>query len=144
MKVYQEQAAIKMEEEKELVKVFNDYKKKHDEFSKAMKKSKDTFKVYEQEIKNMNARIQDLLKTKKTIQGKKKQTAAASQAKEKELEEVAARWNEEKEKMTQEREMLKQMCSEIQEQIKAVKDGKGQATVDVNVKWVCVVCRKEE
>jgi hypothetical protein len=45
---------LKIEEEKELVKVFNDYKKKYDEFSKAMKKSKDTFKMYENEVKSMN------------------------------------------------------------------------------------------
>ena len=52
--IYQEQTQLKLNEEKELVKVLNDYKKKYDEFSKAMKKSKDTFKMYETEIKNMN------------------------------------------------------------------------------------------
>jgi phage-related tail protein len=46
-----------LEEEKELAKVLSDYKKKYDEFSKAMKKSKDTFKLYEQEIKTMNNKI---------------------------------------------------------------------------------------
>lgn len=55
--IYQEQCAIKLNEEKELVKVHNDYKKKHEEFAKAMKKSKETFKVYEGEVKNMNSRI---------------------------------------------------------------------------------------
>ena len=47
----------------------NDYKKKHEEFAKAMKKSKDTFKVYEGEIKNMNVRISELQKEKKRILG---------------------------------------------------------------------------
>lgn len=65
--IYQEQCAIKQQEEKELVNVHSEYKKKHDEFAKAMKKSKDTFKVYEGEIKNMNARISDLQKEKKKI-----------------------------------------------------------------------------
>jgi hypothetical protein len=60
VQVYEEQTAIKQAEEKELVKVYNDYKVKHDEFAKAMKKSKETFKMYEGEIKNMNVRIQDL------------------------------------------------------------------------------------
>ena len=55
--MYKEQATLKQDEEKELVKVLADYKKKYEEFSKAMKKSKDTFKMYEGEIKNMNSRI---------------------------------------------------------------------------------------
>lgn len=60
VEVYKEQTRIKQEEEVELVKVLADYKKKYDEFSKAMKKSRDTFKVYEGEIKNMNQRVLDL------------------------------------------------------------------------------------
>jgi hypothetical protein len=44
-----------------------DYKKKHDEFAKAMKKSRDTFKVYEGEIKNMNSRANDLIQLKKKL-----------------------------------------------------------------------------
>ena len=55
--VYQQQTVLKIEEEKELIKVFNDYKKKYDEFSKAMKKSRDTFKMYETEVKSMNNKI---------------------------------------------------------------------------------------
>jgi hypothetical protein len=45
---------VKEAEEKELTKVLADYKKKHEEFSRAMKKSKETFKVYENEVKTMN------------------------------------------------------------------------------------------
>ena len=55
-----QQTKLKLEEEVELTKVLADYKKKHDEFSKAMKKSRETFKVYEGEIKNMNQRAQEL------------------------------------------------------------------------------------
>lgn len=58
--VYMQQTKLKLEEEVELTKVLADYKKKHDEFSKAMKKSRETFKVYEGEIKNMNQRAQEL------------------------------------------------------------------------------------
>ena len=58
--VYQEQQRIKRDEEAELKKVLEDYRKKHEEFAKAMKKSRDTFKVYETEIKNMNQRAQEL------------------------------------------------------------------------------------
>lgn len=49
-----------------------------------MKKSRETFKVYEGEIKNMNQRIQELTQLKKKLLGvketsgnKKKQAAAA-------------------------------------------------------------------
>ena len=45
--MYKEQTEIKGNEEKELLKVFNDYKSKYDEFDKAIKKSRDTFKKYE-------------------------------------------------------------------------------------------------
>jgi len=58
--IYGEQTKVKEGEEKELQRVLADYKKKHDEFSKAMKKSKDTFRVYEAEIKNMNHRVLEL------------------------------------------------------------------------------------
>jgi hypothetical protein len=49
------------------VRVLADYRKKHDEFAKAMKKSRDTFKVYEGEIKNMNSRANDLIQLKKKL-----------------------------------------------------------------------------
>jgi hypothetical protein len=58
--VYVEQQRIKRDEETELKKVLEDYKKKHEEFSKAMKKSRETFKVYEGEIKNMDVRAAEL------------------------------------------------------------------------------------
>ncbi len=45
--------------------MYNDYKKKYEEFSKSMKRSKETFKVYENEVKAMNAKIQEMLKIKK-------------------------------------------------------------------------------
>ena len=50
-----------------MVRVLADYRKKHDEFAKAMKKSRDTFKVYEGEIKNMNSRANDLIQLKKKL-----------------------------------------------------------------------------
>lgn len=62
-----------------------DYKKKHDEFAKAMKKSRDTFKVYEGEIKNMNSRANDLIQLKKKLlegsagAGKKKKKGQGQQ-----------------------------------------------------------------
>lgn len=83
--IYQEQTKIKAEEEVELVRVLADYKKKHDEFAKAMKKSRDTFKVYEGEIKNMNSRANDLIQLKKKLlegsagAGKKKKKGQGQQ-----------------------------------------------------------------
>lgn len=72
IQVYKEQTEIKIGEEKELIKVFNDYKAKYDEFDKALKKSRETFKRYETEIKNMNKRIQVLEQEKKQLSSDKK------------------------------------------------------------------------
>lgn len=52
--VYLEQTQLKQKEEQEMSRVLADYKGKYEEFSKAMKKSRETFKVYEGEIKTMN------------------------------------------------------------------------------------------
>jgi molybdopterin-biosynthesis enzyme MoeA-like protein len=65
--VYSEQARIKLEEESQLVSVLTDYKKKYEEFSTAMKKSRKTFKVYEGEIKNMNTRALELNTIKRKL-----------------------------------------------------------------------------
>lgn len=67
--MYNEQTMIKQEEEKELVKVLADYKQKHDEFSKAMKKSRDTFRLYEGEVKNLNSRCNNLQQDKDKLLG---------------------------------------------------------------------------
>ena len=67
--VYIEQTAIKQNEEKELVKVLTDYKQKHEDFSKAMKKSRDTFRMYEGEIKNLTSRVNELNQIKKKLMG---------------------------------------------------------------------------
>jgi peptidoglycan hydrolase CwlO-like protein len=52
-----------------LTKVLTDYKQKHDEFSKAMKKSRETFRMYEGEIKNLTSRVNDLQQLKRTRMG---------------------------------------------------------------------------
>jgi uncharacterized coiled-coil DUF342 family protein len=52
-------------EEKELIKVLNDYKGKYTEFDKAMKKSRETFKNYDKEIKNMDKKVNQLESIKK-------------------------------------------------------------------------------
>jgi len=67
--VYIEQTALKQNEEKELVKVLTDYKQKHEEFSKAMKKSRETFRMYEGEIKNLTSRVNELTQMKKKLMG---------------------------------------------------------------------------
>lgn len=67
--VYIEQTALKQNEEKELVKVLTDYKQKHEEFSKAMKKSRETFRMYEGEIKNQTSRVNELTQMKKKLMG---------------------------------------------------------------------------
>lgn len=57
METYKESLAMKLGEEKELIKMLNDYKIKYDDFDSAMKKSRKTYKRYEEEIRNLNKRI---------------------------------------------------------------------------------------
>ena len=116
--IYGEQTKVKEGEEKELQRVLADYKKKHDEFSKAMKKSKDTFRVYEAEIKNMNHRVLELQQIKKKLLGDKKGKKGATEsigasAKEAEIEKITSEWNAEKESLNKEKEELMAQCKEL-------------------------------
>lgn len=52
VEAYKENITIKLGEEKELIKMLNDYKIKFDDFNNAMKKSRKTYKRYEEEIRN--------------------------------------------------------------------------------------------
>ena len=125
IEIYRQQNVVKIEEEKELVKVYNDYKKKYEEFSKSMKRSKDTFKVYETEIRGMNSKIQEMQRLKKQLsekKGKKGSSGNDANASE-EANKLLSQWEQEKEVLAKDREDLKQQCQELQEQIKAIKDG---------------------
>ena len=125
IEIYRQQNVVKIEEEKELVKVYNDYKKKYEEFSKSMKRSKDTFKVYETEIRGMNSKIQEMQRLKKQLsekKGKKGGSGNDANASE-EANKLLSQWEQEKEVLAKDREDLKQQCQELQEQIKAIKDG---------------------
>ena len=96
-----------------------------------MKKSKETFRVYENEVKNMNQRVQDLQQLKKKLleggvpgekkKGKKAQVIDVA-AKQAEIEKVESDWNAEKEMLMKEKEELMAQCKELQEQIKVLKE----------------------
>ena len=62
---------MKQTEEKELEKVLVDYKGKYQEFDRAMKKSRETFKKYELEIKNLDKIIAKHEATKRELNKKK-------------------------------------------------------------------------
>ena len=116
-----------MDEEKELAKVLADYKKKHDEFSKAMKKSRETFKVYEGEIKNLNHRASELVQLKKRILngpgGKGKAHQKTFETKVAEVEKIQSDWVKQKEALLKEKDQLLLVSKELQEKIKAIKEG---------------------
>lgn len=129
--VYSEQARIKQEEEVQLVSVLADYKKKYEEFSTAMKKSRKTFKVYEGEIKNMNTRALELNTIKRKLlhgdqpHGKKKKAGAAkhteeltAEKKNQEVEKMLADWALEKRNLEKEKEDLLQQSKQMQDAIK--------------------------
>lgn len=96
-----------------------------------MKKSKETFKVYEGEIKNMNQRAQELATLKKKLLGeptggKKKKGQAAAPQKDytaivEETDKIQAEWEKEKAEIAKEIEEQKLICGQLQEQIKTLK-----------------------
>ena len=130
--IYGEQTKVKEGEEKELQRVLTDYKKKHDEFSRAMKKSRETFKVYEGEVKNMNQRMQDLQQLKKKLleggvpgekkKGRKPAPSIDVSVKEGEIVKLQSEWNSEKEALLKEKEELMAASKDLQEQIKVLKE----------------------
>ena len=88
-----------------------------------MKRSKDTFKVYETEIRGMNSKIQEMQRLKKQLNEKKGKKGASSEANANdEANKIQSQWEEEKEVLAKDREDLKQQCQELQERIKAIKD----------------------
>lgn len=135
---------MKQDEEKELTKVLTDYKQKHDEFSKAMKKSRETFRMYEGEIKNLTSRVNELQQIKKKLMGVntqtsngggKKSAAAKKHANQEQAalenpftevayEKMQSEWTAEKEAMNKEKEELMQVCKEMQDKIKAITEAK--------------------
>jgi hypothetical protein len=128
---------LKQGEEKELVKVLSDYRSKYDEFDKAMKKSRETFKKFEHEIKNYNKHITLLEKQKNELLNKavaapkknknKKKKNIVQEEKEDEVQEteelLIQKWEEEKAALIKERDDIKQLCSEYQVQIEKKKQG---------------------
>lgn len=137
--MYSQQAQIKTEEEAQLTQVLADYKKKYEEFSNAMKKSRKTFKVYEGEIKNMNTRSLELATIKrKLIQsganeggaGKKKKGGAGKQEemtaekKSAEIDKILADWAAEKRNLEKEKEDLLAQSKQLQDAIKEINDKK--------------------
>ena len=58
--------------------------------------------MYDQEIKNMNQKIQELQKTKKELLKSKKSTVSEDQ-----LQQLGNKWEIEKEKLNKEREDIK-------------------------------------
>ena len=94
-----------------------------------MKKSKETFRVYENEVKNMNQRVQDLQQLKKKLlepaekkKGKKSQQTIDVAVKEAEIEKMQSEWNAEREALMKEKEELMASCKELQDKIKVIKD----------------------
>ncbi len=102
-----------------------------------MKKSRETFKTYEGEIKNMNQRAQELTQIKKKLQGesaggKKKKGQSAAPVKDynamsEETDKIQAEWEAEKTEISKEIEEQKLICGQLQEQIKALKATQGKA-----------------
>ncbi len=84
-----------------------------------MKKSRETFKVYEGEIKNLNLRAQELVALKKKVLKGKPQLQS-----EEEIEKLQKAWTVEKEELLAEKEKLLQLSNELQEKIKVAKQAK--------------------
>jgi len=112
--LYRQQTEIKTQEEKELAKVLADYRKKYEEFNKAMKKSRETFKTYEGEIKNLNFRANELAALKKKLsQGDKKRGGHTVAQAEADIEKQQAAWAKDKEALLAEKERLAVFSNEL-------------------------------
>lgn len=62
--IYITQTERKKEEEKELLKILKDYRQKFQEFDKANKKTRDYYKNFEKEIRQLDAKKKELEKQK--------------------------------------------------------------------------------
>jgi len=62
--IYITQTERKKEEEKELLKILKDYRQKFQEFDKANKKTRDYYKNFEKEIRQLDAKRKELEKQK--------------------------------------------------------------------------------
>ena len=60
--IYITQTERKKEEEKELLKILKDYRQKFQEFDKANKKTRDYYKNFEKEIRQLDAKRKELEK----------------------------------------------------------------------------------
>jgi len=60
--IYITQTERKKEEEKELLKILIDYRQKFQEFDKANKKTRDYYKNFEKEIRQLDAKRKELEK----------------------------------------------------------------------------------
>ncbi len=103
-----------------------------------MKKSKETFKIYEQEIKSMNQKILDLQRIKKELltgsvggsakKNKKNkgnmETEGQSTADllDQKGQKILEEWKIDKENLNKEKEDLMKQCQELQVVVKACKD----------------------
>jgi hypothetical protein len=90
-----------------------------------MKKSRETFKTYEGEIKNLNFRANELAALKKKVlQADKKRSGLTVAQAEVDIEKQQAAWAKDKEALLAEKERLAALSNELQEKIKAAKAAK--------------------
>ena len=117
--IYLKQTEKKREEEKELLKILKDYRQKFTEFDKANKKTKDYYKNFEKEIRALDTKRKDLERQKDLMEQKSKKGAKKGEGQVDVVEKLQKQWDEQKTAMTAERELLKEHCARLQEQIKA-------------------------
>lgn len=108
-----------MEEEKQLTQVLLDYKQKYMEFESAIKKSKDNFKKFNQEIKVKD----NLLKEKEKIKKQKQKDYGGTLVElEKKSKKIQEEIEKEKTSLVQERDAEKEACSVLQQEIKKAQE----------------------
>lgn len=125
---YEKAIEMKKKEEEDLLNILTDYKEKYGSMDKALGKSRQSFKQYEKQIKQLEASIQahrnEKAKFLQKSQQQKKKKKGQQKAEEKEvnwqemLQKMSADWQAEKAALEAERDQVKADCGVIQELIK--------------------------
>lgn len=108
--MFKTQAELKAHEEKELLKVLTDYRKKYKEFERSM--INNNFKILEKEVKSLDSMNAKFAAEKNKFckrMGFNNDTEA-----ERQIEQLQIDWDAQKQPMLKEIEQLKSNCAELQ------------------------------
>ena len=114
--MFKKETEKKKIEEGELLKCLTEYKGKYKEFEKMTNKSKQGFKQNNKDLNKLTQET-DRLNTEKARLAKRLGFADTEEANA-QIQEMEAKWEQEKVALTEERDRLKELCAQLQQTIK--------------------------